>query len=86
MGVSVQAKLLLYGTAAPPKDRVVTIGEDIRLHGHGLPDGSFRGKPTAINLGLDVFNDGARATLVQSGVGCSLVDGNFDCLFIEACF
>ena len=32
-----------------------------------LPNGPFRGKSTAINLGLDVFNDGARATLVQSG-------------------
>jgi hypothetical protein len=46
------------------RKRIVTIGKDIRLHSYLLPNGPLRGKPTAINLGFDVLNDGARATLI----------------------
>jgi hypothetical protein len=64
----------------------VTIGEDIRLDGHALPNGPFRGKSTAINLRLDVLMTARARPWSNPVVGCSLVDGNFDCLFIEACF
>src|SRR5207249_8778084 len=41
---------------------VVTVGQDICLHGHALADDPLGGKATAIDLRFDVLDDGAQAT------------------------
>src|SRR6266568_5688721 len=51
----------LFGSLAMCKERsgngVVAVGEDVGFNTDLIADGAFRGKPSAIHLGCDFFND-----------------------------